>query len=1532
MTDARRLLQRLLEYIEEQAKEIDPRQFCLSHTKGFIRRSHEIAGLPGVEYDIKVEGDHIWLRVARFTPTEPPAVPDQFRAFIRLSDDPEGESPLLDDTAFRRWLNKVADGKAPERRTELEKQGRATINKALLDYATLWKAWAAEEYPRRKTIALYGDLFSLRHQLAAEETARPQELIWGIGVASRKLRFEGSDLDYEYPILTQTAEIALDEMTMSLEVRPRATDTRIELDAFVACSVPGATEVERAAREYLARNKDRPVTPFDSASYTELLKLAASNLDSFGTYRQSTEDNEPVPAAGDHLVVTDAWVLLSRPRSNNYLFEDLKRLKERLQAGCELPSGPLALVTPSSDVPVEYEPVRFRGLSSRGVPDGNKAQEELYFPLPYNDEQVTIIQYLERAPGVTVQGPPGTGKTHTIANIVCHYLANGRRVLVTSRGERALEVLRDKIPEEVRPLTVALLASDREGVRQFQAAIEAIQHQVAQLNPEITRREIVTIMSAIDRAHSELVDLDRRVDEIAAAQLADIDVDGVQMRAQRLAQLVVTGAAWHTWFDDEVTLEPKHAPPLSDDEAGRLRDARRKLGADLVYVNARVPVIEELPGGTQVGELHELLSRIKEIEDAVANGEVLPLAATTPDVLELARQLSGQILESLRLVEILEAEQSGWPQQLRIKCRQASFASERAALEALFADLDILIEARAAFLKRPVDFPEAGLYSVKTREAVARGAESGKPFAALTIGVAEAKEHVKLIRISGLAPQHANDWAHVRRFVELHEQVLSFVTRWNHCAAELSIPKLDGGVSKLRHIEVTANLARTAYRLATRHDALLPRTAEGVFQRVPAMELMGSAAQLASVQDQLKRHLTRADLTQALTLLASLQEKLAGTSGPVSNQLRLFIDSQLGNPELSSERVAAHYAEIAVELRRIGALAGELSLIRDMRQRLADAGAHKFAHRIGSVAVRTSGEDRVFPATWREAWNWSRMRRHLDNIESREELITLAERRREIEAGLARRYINVVAKAAWLSTKRNASPKLLQALSGYATAIRRIGQGTGPNATRYRRDAREAMLDAAGAVPCWIMSHARISESIPAEIGAFDLVIVDEASQSDLWALPAILRGKKILVVGDHKQVSPDAGFIAAQRIQELKHRFLAEHPYRDEMTPEKSLYELAVRVYSAANIMLREHFRCVPPIIAYSNRAHYGGQVQPIRIPNASERIDPPLVDIYVPGGERDDRDRNDMEAQAIAEEVAALIADPKFAGRTIGVVSLLGSEQARRIDAVVRRKCDAAELMRRRFECGDARNFQGSDRDIIFLSMVVDAHNCRPLSGLMFEQRFNVAASRARDRMYLVRSVETSDLSERDIRAGLLAHFDKPLATQTPQSESLIDRCESEFEREVYSELVARGYRVTPQVKTGAYRIDLVVEGNGDTRLAVECDGDEFHGYDRWGHDTTRQRVLERAGWTFWRCFASTWILRKEEVFAELLERLTALGIEPIGAIDRAPGLVEKRTWKPPAAVAAAVAPPMQQITDTGEEPARSDPVPLESAQDAN
>lgn len=1496
MKQPHELLHRLLDYITEQAKDIDPRGFRLANVKGFIRRPTDIAGLPGVETDVKVVGDHIWLRIARLVATKPRAAPEDFRKLIRVSSDPNGALPSVDEPAFLHWVHEQSAGKSDDERKQLQERARKALETALHQYKLAWTEWADGERPRRKTIALYGDVFALKQQLESEETAKPQELAWGIGVATWQLKFEGGKCEFEYPLLTQSMEVSIDEKTMALELRPRATETRAEFDAIVACQVNGAAELERNIREQLARRRDRPPTPFDSSSYSDLLKLVAGSLDSEGSYREVLTAGEDVPEAGNHLVVTDAWALFSRPRSRNYLFEDLKRLQEKLASGCEVPDGPLALVTPPSDQPVEYEAVRFRGLSSRGATDGGKKPEELYFPLPYNDEQVTIVQRLERAAGVCVQGPPGTGKTHTIANIICHYLATGRRVLVTSRGEPALAVLQRMVPEEVRPLTVALLTSDRESVRQFQASIEAIQHRVSQLNPEITKKEVATTLAAIDRAHAELGKIDSRVDEIALAQLSDVIVDGVEMRAQKLAELVVTGERQHSWFDDDLTLSSEHAPPLTEDEGAQLREARRKLGVDLVYASARIPSVDTLPQPKSIASLHQVLAKMREIENEVSNGDLLPLKATIPAVLDAAAELMARVSEAVALAEELEAVNDQWPLQLREKFLSSSFTAERSALESLFAELDILVNARAEFLKHPVELPENALTALKTHEAVSRAAKTGKPFGVLSIGNGDAKEHIAAVRIRGLPPSSVDDWALVERFLILHKQVFSFAARWNHICSDLSIPKLETGVQGLRQLELIAITARKSHRLATHYDEALPKKAEAVFDRVPIRELRGNARELRSVGDQLKRHLTRAQLSSAITELANLKEKLGGTTGPVSELLHAYVDETLGNPEITSERAVGRYAELLGEVRRIAALSTELVLINDFCARLERAGAVKLAKRVRSMPVASSGEDEVLPITWRAAWTWGRVRSHLEGIESRSELLALAARRGDLENGLSRLYKQLVSMAAWLSTKRNATPKVLQALAGYATAIRRIGQGTGTNATRYRRDAREAMLDAAGAVPCWIMSHNKISESMPSNIGEFDLVIVDEASQSDLWALPAILRGKKILVVGDDKQVSPDSGFIAAQRIQELKDRFLSDQPYGTEMTPEKSLYDLAARIFAAQQVMLREHFRCVPPIIAYSNRVFYKGGIQPIRIPKASERIDPPLVDIFVPSGVRDRHDCNDAEAEVIAEEINSILSNDKFGSRSIGVVSLLGMEQAKRIDAVVRDRCDAAELVQRRFECGDARTFQGSERDIMFLSLVVDSSACKAVSGNMFEQRFNVAASRARDRMYLVRSVKLADLSDKDLRLTLLTHFDKPLVTEEDESENLIDRCESGFEQQVFKELTSLGYRVVPQVKTGAYRLDMVVEGDSDTRLAIECDGDEFHGPDRWQHDMNRQRVLERAGWVFWRCFASTWVLRKDEVLAELIEKLTAMGISPLGAIERAPALVEKRIWSPP------------------------------------
>ena len=74
MSEPRGLLHRLLDYIAEQAKDVDPRGFRLSAVKGLIWRPSDIAGLPGIETDLKGAADHFWVRVPRLRVPTPGAV------------------------------------------------------------------------------------------------------------------------------------------------------------------------------------------------------------------------------------------------------------------------------------------------------------------------------------------------------------------------------------------------------------------------------------------------------------------------------------------------------------------------------------------------------------------------------------------------------------------------------------------------------------------------------------------------------------------------------------------------------------------------------------------------------------------------------------------------------------------------------------------------------------------------------------------------------------------------------------------------------------------------------------------------------------------------------------------------------------------------------------------------------------------------------------------------------------------------------------------------------------------------------------------------------------------------------------------------------------------------------------------------------------------------------------------------------------------------------------------------------------------
>jgi very-short-patch-repair endonuclease len=115
----------------------------------------------------------------------------------------------------------------------------------------------------------------------------------------------------------------------------------------------------------------------------------------------------------------------------------------------------------------------------------------------------------------------------------------------------------------------------------------------------------------------------------------------------------------------------------------------------------------------------------------------------------------------------------------------------------------------------------------------------------------------------------------------------------------------------------------------------------------------------------------------------------------------------------------------------------------------------------------------------------------------------------------------------------------------------------------------------------------------------------------------------------------------------------------------------------------------------------------------------------------------------------------------------------------------------------------------------------------GDRFKKRYNVTASRAKDQLWVVHSLDRQrDLKTDDLRWRLLEWASSPAAIGQKQAQA-VGHAESPFEAEVIKRLIANGYQVTPQYPVGSYRIDIVVE-DGDARLAVECDGEAFHSSD--------------------------------------------------------------------------------------------------------
>ncbi len=1454
----------LLNYIEQVEKLKTKPAFSVP-SEFFVAYQHELKGLPELQFNLQSDGDDVWLRLPRMQEIGAPETDEILKPWVTLPKNPEKTPELKTEIIIfegRREISRERIEDHPEVREQFD---------WYVEYQ--WEPWATAERPRRKSITRYNQLFSLQQAISSEGADTPLELVWGIGNASWKK--EAYPTPVRYPLLVQPCEIALNEKTFDLEIRPRDVEPRLETDCYAEMELPGVRQLEAFWRGALATGANR-VNPFEVSTFEGTLKSAVGHLDPSGSYEARTDDVTP-PAPEDKLKITDTWVLFGRKRSGDIFLEDIRRLKKKVEEATSLPSVIRSFVE-HGDSTVRVQPEQpFRGLSTS---DGGSNAMELFFPMAYNDEQVSIVQKLHANDGVVVQGPPGTGKTHTIANVICHYLAQGKRVLVTAKGESALAVLQEKLPDGVRPLSVALLSDERDGKKQFEHSIQTIASRVASINPTRAAANIAAAEAMLSQLHAKISHVDRTVSTYASKHMQKYQFQGREVTPEEMAKLVLQDADAHQWFDDEPPASKGGARSFDDAAVTSLRRARMEVAADLEYLECSLPTPHAFPGWVDLLGLHRDLVKAKSIEASVTQGDVLALIDSKLETFEKALALVKFLEDRMALKAKLAGAHLPWLD--RLAKRFADLQRGDPVLQALLevvADVRKLERQRRNLLVKAVDVPIDAERNQDFISAVTR-LVAGKSAFPLPFGKGDARKFIAATTVTGGSPVSKSDWEIVQETLVWRSEAQRALTRWTSLSSEFGLQAPDAGIyAGFKNVALWQSAIEDVRQLIFDFDTKLHSRLEEVFGKRTADRMWdGGEAFVISTYASLQAHVDKGRLAYAMKRVIELVHKLDGHGGCIVAQLHTFLTGTLGQSEADETELQATWLTLQAELSRLTALIPWLQEISRVTAAIESAGGTKWAKRLRTQPA-SSDMDANTPANWLDAWNWRQAVMFLDAIDGHHKVRELFEERKALTTALARTYQELVAEKTWLGVFHNSPDSVRQALQAYLNAVQAMGAGTGVRAVRHRKSARDAMLRAYQAVPCWVLPHWRVSETIPPEIGLFDLVVIDEASQSDIWALPTLLRGKKVLVVGDHKQVSPSAVGTAEEKIKELVSRFLTNQPHGSEMTPDKSIYDLARVVFAGNSVMLKEHFRCVPAIIEFSNREFYQGDIQPLRVPKANERLDPPLVNVFVKGGYRNG-DVNAPEAKAIVDEIENILNDPLFAGRSIGVVTLHGTSQAALIHKMVSERISPVDVVARKIAIGPPPVFQGRERDIMLVSMVLGAGDRAAANRADMHQRFNVALSRARDRMYLFRSVSETEFGEDTLNGKVLSHFKQPFRLDAKKVQALREKCKSGFEFEMFDEIVKRGFRVEPQVPCGGYRIDFVVEGKEGRRLAIECDGDRFHGPGQWHDDMLRQRVLERAGWTFWRCFASSFVRRREAVLADLMQTLEKLGIEPLGA----------------------------------------------------
>ena len=1143
-------------------------------------------------------------------------------SILRVQKPPFHPCPTPPES-IRSWLNLGWDDANKEASIYPSKEfrtgDRVTTTKHFEDDADrvqdyeIWRRkrddWVEERKRNDPVWELFLKLYNVYLKLQSESEV--SELMVGNGLLQ-----DTRDSSINHPILLKKVSMTFNPGENVITIDDTDTDPELFV-AFLNNIEDIDTQMVGKARNLLVEKGCHPLDRHEGRLFLN------SAIHSMCPESLFLKEGEKIPAGSrDKIILSERPVFFIRKKSDgleNFINETINAIDKT----GEIPNTFLNVVGSGTHELAEEEGER--SIEKRLAEVGGE-DPDILLAKPANREQLDIARQIENHDAVLVQGPPGTGKTHTIANLMGHFLAKGERVLVTSYTRKALSVLKEKMPEKLQDLCVSVLDDSNEDMER---SVDGITEMSAHSSTEFKNKA--------DKARNirrdimkELSDTRRRLYQIKFKECSPVVYSGESLSPLEMAKFVHENEDTLSYIPGKVALN--RTLPLSFEELSQLYHSNtdispedeQELANELPNPESFVQperfkiVLERIAQNKKdIKRLADKLDASFDLNTRVFtrnNGEVLTPGETTIDAIHQLKKWIDSLgqFEEWSIHAIVDGKNGGGARKKWVALAQTVHKAQ--ALAAEFGDkyFDKVIEFSD-------DFDEGFIIPTLTeiKEIYASGNTIGWLKRKLNKRFDKAEN---MVSINGNKVATAEDCEAVLLMIQVRSARQECARFWDDLLMPHGVPAFmslnDGRNPENKAAVLIAAIPRYLNWYAQEFSVLIKLlanaglTREAVFQYKP----------LDSDTDIIRKVLkgTRDTLPELLAMqeaLIQLKASLEEMRSMRSQMDDVFVSThsalcmELYDAFLSDN--CEEYTEKFGQLSKLYGKYANQNLREELLRRLEEV-APKWADNIRNREGEF-GEDKV-PENVEDAWRWKQYVAILDDLTS-ESFADLQQDSLRLSREYRAATEELVVNSAWYHLlRRTEGDGSLQSLQGWRQITKKIGKGTGKNAPRYRREARDLMNECKDAVPAWIMTLNRVlTNFVPNGEPQFDVLIIDEASQASVTALPVFFLAKKIIVVGDDKQVSPLAVGANSTQVNALQDVYLKGKVKNPLLySPDSSLYDIAKTVFHP--VMLREHFRCVPDIIGYSNLFNYDGKIKPLR-DTRDCNIVPAVINYRTPG-----------------------------------------------------------------------------------------------------------------------------------------------------------------------------------------------------------------------------------------------------------------------------------------------------------------------------